>query len=341
MKRRQAIALAIVSGLLAGYLLTLPGDLFKGTHYSTVVVDRDGVLLGAKTASDGQWRFPPCDTVPERYAKAVIQFEDRHFRWHLGVNPVSLVRALIGNIKAGHVTSGGSTITMQVIRISRRKPRTVWQKAVEAVLATNLELHRSKKKILSTYASHAPFGGNVVGLEAASWRYFGRPPSELSWAEAATLAVLPNSPSSIHPGKNRDALLLKRNRLLERLCAHGDLDSMTLELALEEPLPEAPLPLPSLAPHLVARYDGAEKTVKTSIDAHLQRMVSETVDLNSDYLSVRGIADMAAVVIDIRTGETIAYVGNASVERKRDGAMVDVASRPRSTGSILKPFLYA
>ncbi len=341
MKRRQAIALAIVSGLLAGYLLTLPGDLFKGTHYSTVVVDRDGVLLGAKTASDGQWRFPPCDTVPERYAKAVIQFEDRHFRWHLGVNPVSLVRALIGNIKAGHVTSGGSTITMQVIRISRRKPRTVWQKAVEAVLATNLELHRSKKKILATYASHAPFGGNVVGLEAASWRYFGRPPSELSWAEAATLAVLPNSPSSIHPGKNRDALLLKRNRLLERLCAHGDLDSMTLELALEEPLPEAPLPLPSLAPHLVARYDGAEKTVKTSIDAHLQRMVSETVDLNSDYLAVRGIADMAAVVIDIRTGETIAYVGNASVERKRDGAMVDVASRPRSTGSILKPFLYA
>ena len=341
MKRRQAIALAIVTGLLAGYLLTLPGDLFKGTHYSTVVVDRDGILLGAKTASDGQWRFPPCKSVPERYAKAVIQFEDRHFRWHLGVNPIAIIRALRGNIRAGHVTSGGSTITMQVIRMSRRKQRTLWQKGVEAVLATNLELHRSKKKILAMYASHAPFGGNVVGLEAASWRYFGRPSSELSWAEAATLAVLPNSPSSIHPGKNRDALLQKRNRLLERLCTHGDLDSLTLELALEEPLPEAPLPLPSLAPHLVARYDGAEKTVKTDIDAHLQRMVSETVDLNSDNLSMRGIADMSAVVIEIRTGKTIAYVGNASVGRDREGAMVDVASKPRSTGSILKPFLYA
>jgi len=341
MKRWQAIALVILSGLLVWYLLALPRDLFKGTSYSTVVVDREGNLLGAMTASDGQWRFPPYDTVPERYAKAVIQFEDRHFRYHPGVNPVSLVRALSGNIKAGHITSGGSTITMQVIRMSRRKPRTLWQKGIEAILATRLELRHSKKKILALYASHAPFGGNVVGLEAASWRYFGRPSSELSWAEAATLAVLPNSPSSMHPGKNRESLMQKRNRLLQRLYEHGDIDEDILELALDEPLPDSPLPLPALAPHLTARYASAGKTIHTSIDAHLQQLVTEAVDRASDGLALRGIADMAAMVIDINSGETIAYVGNASPDRNRPGKMVDIASRPRSTGSILKPFLYA
>ena len=341
MKRGKAIALFIVAGLLAGYIFSLPGDLFKGTRYSSVVVDREGDLLGARTAADGQWRFPQSDYVPERYAKAVIQFEDKHFRWHPGVNPVALVRALKDNVKAGHITSGGSTITMQVIRMSRHKPRTLWQKGIEAILATRLEMRLSKSRILALYASHAPFGGNVVGVEAASWRYFGRPSSELSWAESATLAVLPNSPSSMHPGKNRDALLRKRNRLLEKLCLNGDIDSLTLELALDEPLPEAPLPLPSYAPHLTARHEGSGKILRTSIDGQLQRMVSEAVDRASDRLAIRGIADMAAVVIDVRTGETVAYVGNSSVYREREGKMVDIAAKPRSTGSILKPFLYA
>lgn len=341
MKRRRAIALVILTILLAGYLPVLPGDLFKGTSYSTVVTDRNGELLGAVTAADGQWRFPPCDTVPDKYARAVIQFEDRYFKYHPGVNPLSLARALAGNIKAGHVTSGGSTITMQVMRMSRNKPRTLWQKFMEAMLACRLELGASKGKILALYASHAPFGGNVVGLEAASWRYYGRPSSELSWAESATLAVLPNSPSSMHPGKNRDALLQKRNRLLQRLFEHGDIDRESLELALDEPLPDSPLPLPSLAPHLTGRYASSGRTIRSTIDIHLQRQVTETVDRASDALAQRGIADMAAIVMDVGTGEILAYAGNSSMYRDRPGKMVDIASRPRSTGSILKPFLYA
>ena len=326
--------------LLLGYLFCLPRDLVKGVPCSTVVYSAEGELLGARIAEDGQWRFPPCDTVPERYAKAVVRFEDRHFYRHAGVNPVSLVRALADNIRSGHVVSGGSTLTMQVIRISRQRERTVWQKMIEAVQATRLELRYPKRKILALYASYAPFGGNVVGLEAASWRYFGRPAGELSWGEAATLAVLPNAPASMHPGRNRDALLQKRNRLLENLYRHGEMDEDAYEAALSEPLPDAPLPLPSYASHFV---ESCPKGVQThsSIRFGIQKAVETAVNRRSDELAREGVADLAAVVIDNNSGEIIAYVGNASPDRDRPGRQVDIAAAPRSTGSILKPFLYA
>ena len=330
----------LVAAVIIGFIFCLPRDLFRGTVYSTVVDSAEGELLGARIAADEQWRFPPCDTVPERFATALVQFEDRQFRWHPGVNPVALGRAFIDNIKAGHVVSGGSTITMQVIRLSRNRERTVWQKMIEAVLALRLECRYSKREILALYASHAPFGGNVVGLEAASWRYFGRPASELSWGEAATLAVLPNAPATLHLGKGRDELLAKRNRLLERLYRHGDISRETYEGSLEEPLPDAPLPLPALASHYVEQCPRGVRT-RTSLRFHLQKAVEEVANRRSDDLAVEGIADLAVVVIDNATGLPVAYVGNASPERERPGARVDIASSPRSTGSILKPFLYA
>ncbi|MBR3500552.1 MAG: penicillin-binding protein 1C, partial [Bacteroidales bacterium] len=339
MTRRRKIILIILAVLLAGWFFCLPKDLFKGTSYATVVTDRSGQLLGARIADDQQWRFPPSDSVPYRCSSAIIEFEDRHFRHHPGVNPVSLVRALVSNIKAGHVVSGGSTITMQVIRLSRGRERTLWQKMVEAFKATRLELRCSKDEILALYAAHAPFGGNVVGLEAASWRYFSRPADQLSWAESATLAVLPNAPSSIHPGRGRDRLLEKRDRLLRRLCEKGYFDASTLEDALAEPLPDAPYPLPNIARHLVDAQPRGQRTM-TTIDLPLQRQVEALTDRWSDDLDHSGAADLAAVVIDIRSGEVIAYVGNASASRLRPGSEVDIARSPRSTGSILKPFLY-
>lgn len=339
MSRRKAVFLLVFEVLLAGWLCCLPRDLFKGVSYATVVTDRNGELLGARIADDGQWRFPPCDTVPYRCATALIQFEDRHFRWHPGVDPAALGRAVVSNLRAGHVVSGGSTLTMQVIRLSRGKDRTLWQKMVEAVLATRLEFRHSKKEILALYASHAPFGGNVVGLEAAAWRYFGRPAGELSWAESATLAVLPNAPASIHPGKGRAQLLEKRNRLLERLHKRGFIDASTLENALSEPLPEAPYPLPNYARQLVERQPHGVET-RTEISLPLQRQVEDATTRWSDELALSGIADLSAVILDIRSGETIAYVGNSSPLRPRHGSEVDIATSPRSTGSILKPFLY-
>ena len=297
-------------------------------------------MLGARIADDQQWRFPPCDTVPQRYATALVQFEDRAFWWHPGVNPVALVRAAVDNVRSGHVVSGGSTITMQVIRLSRQKERTIWQKIIEAVQATRLELRYSKKKILALYASHAPFGGNVVGLEAAAWRYFGRPAAELSWGEAATLAVLPNAPATLHLGRGREQLLQKRNRLLKRLLEHGDIDPETYQASIEEPLPDNPLPLPELAQHYVEHCAHGELT-RTAIRINLQKAVSDAVDRRSDDLAQEGIADMGAIVIDNATGDVIAYIGNSSAYRERPGMQVDVAASARSTGSILKPFLYA
>ena len=340
MKRWHIIAISIAAALLSIWLFCLPGDLFRGTPCSTVVESAEGELLGARIAGDGQWRFPPRDTVPERFATALIQFEDREFRWHPGVNILSIARALRDNARSGHVVSGGSTITMQVIRLSRGKERTVWQKLIEAFLATRLELRCSKREILALYASNAPFGGNVVGLDAAAWRYFGRPPEELSWAEAATLAVLPNAPASIHPGRDRESLMQKRNRLLGRLLEHGDIDGQTYAEAVDEPLPGEPLPLPSYASHFV---EAAPKGVRTrsTIRFDLQRAVEEAVRRRSNDLAIGGVADMAAVVIDNRTGQIVAYVGNSSPLRVRPGIQVDIASAPRSTGSILKPFLYA
>jgi penicillin-binding protein 1C len=324
----------------------LPKPLFNDP-LSKILEDKDGSLLGARIAADGQWRFPYSAEVPEKYATCLVEFEDKNFYYHLGVDPLALGRAVSQNVKNQRVVSGGSTISMQVIRLARKnKPRSVFTKIIEAVMATRLELTHSKKKILALYASNAPFGGNVVGLEAASWRYFGKQPRYLTWAEAATLAVLPNAPSLIHVSRNRERLLDKRNRLLERLILRGVLERGAGDLAKEEPLPEQPIPLPQAAPHLLDRCFAQKlfKTtarVQTTIDARLQKQVSNVLKIHHNTLVSNGIHNLAAVVLDIETGNIVAYCGNVEGAGKEHGEDVDVIPAMRSTGSILKPFLYA
>ena len=330
--------------LLLLFWLSLPSPLFNDP-YATVVYDRHGKLLGARIASDGQWRFPVVDSVPEKFTTCILQFEDRHFFHHPGFNPVSLGRALWMNIRAGKIISGGSTLTMQAIRLSRKgKSRTVGEKLVEIWLAFRLEVSYSKRSILSMYASHAPFGGNTVGLGAAAWRYFGRPPEELSWAEAAVLAVLPNAPSAIHPGRNREELLKKRNRLLKRLSDKGIIDKITYDLACGEPLPLNPLPLPDLAPHLVGRIfkEKAGQQFFSSIDAGIQEKVLTVADRYRQILAANRVFNAAILVIDLNTNEVLAYVGNTADDHDpAHSPDVDIIMAPRSSGSILKPFLYA
>ena len=243
--RRGSMVGKVLGGLLAGmgvaavlaFWFSLPDPLFPMT-YSAVLTSKDGQLLSARVAADGQWRFPPRQAVSPRFAEALIAFEDRRFRSHFGVDPVAVARAIRGNFQAGRIVSGASTLTMQVIRMARgNRPRTYWEKAIEAVLALRLELTHSKDEILALYASHAPFGGNVVGVRAAAWRYFGRPPEDLSWAENATLAVLPNSPGLVHPSRSRKALRERRDRLLRQLSEAGQLDAVELRLSMREPLP--------------------------------------------------------------------------------------------------------
>lgn len=329
--------------LLIGYYFCLPATLFNDP-YSTVLEDYQGELLSASIASDGQWRFPEMDTVPEKFAKAAVAYEDKRFWNHPGIDVLSFGRAIKQNFNAGKIISGASTIDMQLIRLSRRgKGRTVFEKLIESVLATRLELKYSKEEVLALYASHAPFGGNVVGLEAACWRYFGRNPNELSWAEAAMLAVLPNSPALIHPGKNREKLLAKRNRLLEKLNAENIIDQFTYELALHEPIPEKPHPLPRYAKHLLAHavQDGnVEKKLGTTLQLPLQQRVEQILNDHYQRLSGNQIFNACALVLDVETGNVLAYVGNVNTDAEH-GRDVDLIVSPRSTGSILKPFLYA
>lgn len=333
--------LLCVAGLLLAYACCLPRDLFR-VPYATVVTDRHGELLGARIARDGQWRFPPCDTVPWKFVRCLLAFEDRHFYHHPGVNPLSIARAAWQNIRQGRIVSGGSTLTMQTIRISRNRPRTFTEKLVEMILATRLELRCSKNEILALYASHAPFGGNVVGLDAAAWRYFAHPSSELSWAEAATLAVLPNAPSAIHPDKGREALLRKRNRVLQLLREQGDLSPSDYALALDEPLPDAPLPLPRIAPHLVDRLASEHpgQTITSTLDKELQLQLEALAERHSREFARSDIRHLALLVIDLPANRVVAYCGNTGSDASADGSQVDIIRAPRSTGSILKPFLY-
>ena len=215
--------------LLIYYAFCLPKNLFTKPT-STVITSTNNELLGALITEDGQWRFPHNNIVSEKFKICLIQFEDEHFYKHPGFNPLSIFKALKQNLQAGRVVRGGSTITQQVIRLSRdNTSRTYFEKVKELILATRLELKFPKEKILAFWSSNAPFGGNVVGLDAASWRYFNRKPTDLSWAESATLAVLPNAPNLIYPGKNQQKLLAKRNRLLKKLLVKKVIDSLTYD----------------------------------------------------------------------------------------------------------------
>ena len=338
--KRKLIGFLIFSFL---FYWCFPKHLFD-VPYSTILNDRSGHLLSAKIAADGQWRFPEIDSVPEALEACILYFEDEYFRQHPGVNPVSMIRAISQNVSAGKRVSGGSTITMQVIRMSRHNPkRTYWEKVKEMYLAMRMEFSYTKDDILRLYVSHAPYGGNVVGAEAAAWRYFNRPLDRLSWAEYATLAVLPNAPSLIRPGKNSVTLKAKRNRLLKKLLTNEVIDSSTYSLSLLEDLPGKPNDLPSKAYHLLefmSQNGEKGKRLHAAIDGELQDRVSENLDAYVRHLQENNINNACALVIDLESAEVKAYVGNASFEGA-NSAYVDLIRSRRSSGSILKPFLYA
>ena len=337
----KKVILCILAFLVTGYIFCLPRHLFH-VPYSTVVTDRNEELLGARIASDGQWRFPPRNTTPEKIKECLITFEDKHFYHHWGVNPFAIGRAFYQNVKNKRIVSGGSTLTMQTIRLARNESRTFREKLIEMIWATRLEFRASKEEILSMYISHAPFGGNVVGLDAAAWRYFGHSADDLSWAESAMLAVLPNAPAMIHLSKGRKTLLDKRNRLLKQLLEKKTIDSSTYELAISEPLPDEPHPLPHIAPYLVSRFyqERNGEYSRSTINKGIQTQVEDLAERWSNEFGRSDIRNLAILVIDIPSNQVVAYCGNVHFDRKQGGNQVDVIQAPRSTGSILKPFLY-
>lgn len=334
--------------LVLWFWFALPSKLFVSPT-SYVVEASNGTLLSAAIARDGQWRFPVADAVPEKFAKCIIAFEDKRFYQHNGVDFLAMARAMRQNFKAKGVVSGGSTLSMQVIRLSRKESRTVWQKLIELVLAMRLELRYSKTDILKLYAANAPFGSNVVGLEAASWRYFGRSPEGLSWGEMATLAVLPNSPSLVHPGKNAAKLIRKRNDLLDKIAGLKMIDQATANLSKLEPIPGKPQALPQNAPHLLNRFKTERAALKSNstrivstLDYDLQLKVNTLLKRYNNRYRANDIDNIAALVLDVRNGTVLSYVGNNyQPENKEVESHVDMIRAARSPGSTLKPLLYA
>ncbi|MEO6901726.1 MAG: penicillin-binding protein 1C [Bacteroidia bacterium] len=344
LKTKRGLAVIILIILSSWFAFCLPSPLFN-TPTSTVLEDRNGALLSARIADDGQWRFPDCTSLPYKFTSSIVQFEDKGFYHHLGFSPTSFFRAIYQNIKEKKIVSGGSTLSMQVIRLSRKgKPRTFFEKAIEIILAIRLELLYSKAEILTLYASNAPFGGNVVGIDAASWRYFGREIDKLSWAETATLAILPNAPSLIYPGKNETRLLTKRNRLLDQLLKSNIINKDICELSKQEPLSGKPQSLPKTAPHLLQRiikegYQGQK--IQSTIDGMLQESVNQIIEKHHKLLVANEIHNACALVLEVNTGRVLAYVGNTdNTGHPEYESDVDVIDAPRSTGSILKPFLF-
>lgn len=318
----------------------LPRPLFKN-DYSTAVYDNEDALIGGRISKDGQWRFLSKGKISKRYISCLLAFEDRRFFQHWGIDPVAIFGALKNNIGKHKHKRGGSTITMQLMRLSyMKKNRSIFSKLIEANAAFFYELTHSKNEILKQYADHAPFGGNVVGFEAACWRYFQKSPEALTWGESATLAVLPNAPGLIHVGKNRDRLQEKRDQLLLYLKGKKIIDSIEYELAIGEPIPLKPKPLPNLSRHLLdhlqANHSGTF-TFHTSIDREIQEMTNDMASFYQTQYLENQISNIAILVIENKTGQVLSYVGNAG---NANGHAVDMIQAQRSSGSILKPFLY-
>ncbi len=369
---RITVPLAALMAAFAVWL-AFPAGLPFPDDYSTLVLDSKGRLLRATLAGDEQYRFPPGPIpLPEKYVTALVLGEDKRFHSHPGVDPLALANAAYTNIRTGTRVRGGSTITMQIARLADPKPRTYWNKLIECIVAVRLSLHYSKEEILELYARNVPMGGNIVGVEAASHFYFGKPTGELTWAEAALLVVLPNNPSMINLERERPLLVRKRNGLLGRLFNAGIIDSLTLELSCAEALPGRHLRLPFEAPHFttmvlgracnlrsavggarerargssnfskgeMGRSSDAQRIV-TTLDGDIQRRVCDAARLHSAVLSEQGIENLAVLVAETGSGKIRAYIGSHDFHDAENGGQVDGVMAYRSTGSLLKPFLVA
>ncbi|MBU2965306.1 penicillin-binding protein 1C [Amphritea sp. 2_MG-2023] len=344
---KRRIALAGLLLLLAGATLwwPLPEPLFN-QPFSRQLLDENQQLLSARIAADQQWRFKSVASLSPAYQTALIQYEDKRFMHHPGVDPLAIIRAMYLNLKSGRVVSGGSTITMQLARmVYGNRARTLWQKLQELHLALRLEMQLSKTDILNYYAANAPMGGNTVGIDAAAWRYFGRRLAELSWAEAALLAVLPNNPAAMHLSRSRNKLRAKRDFLLHKLWLKGFLSEQDYRLSLLESIPQRPRRWPVYGQHLLDRLSQQypdQSVFYTSIDRRLTQKIEFITRQHSQRLGAIGIHNLALVVVDNATMQVKAYFGNVAYsQRPEDASHVDIASRPRSSGSTLKPFLYA
>ena len=350
LKKRWVVA--ILAPLLAVYLLLhvlfylipLPTEgLFRPS--ATLIFDANGRLLHTFTSADEMWRIKtPLEEVSPVLQEFLLYYEDRWFYYHPGINPVAIGRALVQNMQAGSVVSGGSTITMQIARMMEPKDRTFGHKLLEAFRAFQLEHFYTKKELLEIYFNIAPYGGNIEGAAAASWMYFGKEPKELSNAEAALLAALPNNPSYLRSDVHPLAAKVARDKVLDRMCQYGVISASEYRQALKEPVPTNRKTWPFIAPHFSTRVhllEPAKSRIYSTIDLNIQRLSEKLLKNHVSGLAHAGITNGAVVIIDNRTHELKAMVGSKDFFHKANSGQVNGALAPRSPGSALKPFLYA
>lgn len=343
-----------------------PPGLDRPPLAGTWIEDRNGRPLAALVGDDGQWCLPlTYEQISPHLRNAIVAVEDSRFYEHGGVDWRSAAGALVENVKAGAIRRGASTIAMQVQRLRDPQPRSLTAKLEQAIRGCQLSRSMTREQILTEYLNRAPFGGNLVGAGAASWRYFSRPCSELSLAQAALLAGLPQSPNRLRPDRHPELALARRNHVLSRMLACGFIDRQQCDDALAEPLEASwrPLPqgpnvgqasslssggdrleacptkpladgaMPTLA-HLADQHPG--ESIRSTLDAHLQRQVAQAAQRHLDQLTTSGIGAIAVVVLNTQNGECL-----AAVSLSEHAGNVDLTRRPRSTGSALKPFIYA
>jgi penicillin-binding protein 1C len=320
-----------------------PPDMARARTLSPEVVARDGRLLRAFLSQDGAWRIHTTATeVGPRYLAMLKAYEDRNFDSHIGVDPLALARAALQLVSAGHIVSGGSTLTMQVARLlepEHFRRHTVPAKFFQVIRALQLEERHSKDEILSLYLTLAPMGGNLEGVRAAALSYFGKEPARLDLAESALLVALPQSPTRQRPDRHAQAALKGRDHVLQRMVDEGVITAGDAAAARKEGVPFARQPMPLNAPHLaqglvLATPGRAE--IKTTIDADIQSAAERMARQERAYLDDGG--DVALVVVENRTRNVIAYVGGTNYWGP--SGQVDLANQARSPGSALKPFIY-
>ena len=336
--------IAAVSGVFVVWVWSLgPAPLGEKLAFSTTVVDREDRLLRPFATADGRWRLPArVEDVDRRYIDMLIAYEDKRFRDHAGVDPLAAGRAAGQFLSERRIVSGGSTLTMQVARLLEpRSERSVVAKLRQVVRAIQIERALSKDEILNLYLSLAPYGGNLEGVRAASLAYFGKEPRRLTLGEAALLVALPQSPEARRPDRSLEKASTARDRVLDRAVAAGILYASDVARAKYEPVPEARLPMPMLAPHASEDAVAQDKTRanhRLTIDAVWQKSLEEMVRERARAMGPN--ISIAVLAVDNTSGEILAKVASSDYFDKRRAGQMDMTQALRSPGSTLKPFIY-
>jgi penicillin-binding protein 1C len=337
----RRVALVILYCLAPIYLVdfVFPPPLERAGHVSSVVMDRRGAVLRVFPVDDGKWRMQAhLDQIDPDFIEALLSYEDKRFMSHGGVDFAAMARATASLASAGRVVSGGSTITMQTARLLEPRPRNVGSKMIEAFRAWQLERRLSKDQILELYLTLAPYGGNLEGVRAASWAYFGREPDNLSPDQIAMLIALPQSPEARRPDLKPKAAIVARERVLMRLADEGVFARDLAKESAEYPAPKR-RDFPTLAWHASEEALTRSKSpdnIRTTLDLNLQKEVEELATRSAG--PARDGVQVAIMVVDIATREVRAVAGSSN--RDTAGGWIDLTNRPRSPGSTLKPFIY-